>query len=158
MSQDYQKNKKTLLHFGSSAPATATLAGAITAAVTGFGCLVDTMNGLDLTRGTIDDPKVYCNDPDSFQHKDTDELQISNYVVEGMVDADGASGYDEVKALAETMIKADTNGVMVITEPNGIDKLWLRIKFVKVAKLRGGAQDKQRFALEVVAMTMPKAA
>lgn len=153
----YVKNKNTLVHIGSNVPGTKTLAAAVTAADTGFACLIETMSGAELTRGTIQDPKVYCQDAGTFQRKDTDELEISNFVIEGMVDDDSASGYAAVIALGETMIKADTRGVMVITEPNGTDKLWFEIKLVSAAKMRGGAQDKQKFKIEAVPMTLPAA-
>jgi len=151
----YVKNKKTLVHIGSSTPATPDLAAAVTAADTGFGCLITSMNGADFSRGTITDPKVYCNDADTFLRKDTDELEISNFTMEGMVDAD-SSDYAAVKALSDTMILADTRGTMVITEPNGTDKIWFEIKLVMVGKPRGGPQDKQMFKIEAVPMTLPK--
>lgn len=158
MSREYVKNKKTLVHVGSGVPATATLAAAVTAADTGFSCLIETMNGIELTRGTTDDPTVYCSAAESFKHRDTDELEISNFVIEGMVDVDAGSGYAAVIALADAMIKADTRGTMVITEPNGTDKLWFEIKLVSAAKMRGGAQDKQKFKIEAIPMTLPAAA
>ena len=151
----YVKNKKTLVHIGATVPGTKTLAAAVTAADTGFECLIETLNGIELSRGTIDDPTVYCAAADSFKRRDTDELEISNLVIEGMVDDDAANGYAAVMALAETMIKADTRGVMVITEPNGTDKLWFEVKLVMAGKMRGGAQDKQKFKIEAIAMTLP---
>lgn len=151
----YVKNKKTLIYIGSSKPVSATLAAAITAADTGFACLIETMEGLELSRGTVDDPTVYCSSATAFKKRDTDELEISNFSITGMVDDESVSGYAAVMALAETMIKADTRGTMVITEPNGTDKLWLEIKLVKAGKMRGGAQDKQKFSIEAIAMTMP---
>ena len=151
----YVKSKKTRIHIGATKPATADMAAAVIAADVGLMCLVVTMNGLDLTRGTITDPTVHCNSDSAFKRKDTDELEVSNFVIEGMVDSDAAEGYDAVKALADTMIKADTQGTMVITEPNETDKLWLEIKLVNVSKMRGGAQDKQKFKIEAIAMTLP---
>lgn len=153
--KDYVKNKKTLVHIGSSTPLAATLAAAVTAADTGFGCLISQMDGLELSRGTVDDPTVYCSSADAFKQRDTDELEVSALVLEGMVDKGSASGYAAVYALAQTMIKADTRGTLVVTEPNGTDKLWAEIKLTNVSKLRGGAQDKQRFKMEMIAMTMP---
>lgn len=151
----YVKNKKTLISIGSATPASATLAAAVTAADTSFECLIETMNGIELSRGTIDDPTVYCSAADTFKRRDTDELEISNFTIEGMVDDEAANGYAAVMTLAETMIKADTRGTMVITEPNGTDKLWFEIKLVNASKMRGAAQDKQKFKIEAIPMTMP---
>lgn len=154
----YIKNKKTLVSIGSGAPATDDLAGAVTAADTSFGCLIETLNGFELTRGTIDDPTVYCASDSSFKRRDTDDLEISNLVIEGLIDDDETVGSDDVMALADTMIKADTAGVIVITEPNGTDKIWAKVKLVSAAKMRGAAQDKQKFRIEAIAMSLPAAA
>ncbi len=151
----YVKNKKTVIDIGSSQPATATLAAAITAADTGFGCIVDTMDGLEISRGTTEDPAVYCTSDTTFIKQDTEEMQISPFTIEGFVNDEVAGDYLAVKALADTMIRADTQGTMVITEPDGTTQSWFEIKFTNVSSLRGGAQDKQRFRLEVIAMTLP---
>lgn len=151
----YVKNKKTRVSIGATVPATKDLATAETAADTSFMCLIDTMNGLDLTRATLTEPSVYCAAATSFLQKDTDELDISNLTIEGFVDDDPANGYDAVNALADAMIKADTRGTIVITEPDGTSKMWLEIKLVRFGKIRGGAQDRQKFAMEMIAMTMP---
>lgn len=154
----YIKNKKTLVSIGSGEPATDDLAGAVAAADTSFGCLIENLSGWELTRGTVDDPTVYCASNTSFKRRDTDDLEISNLVIEGMVDDDETVGSDAVMALADTMIKADTQGVIVITEPNGTDKVWAKVKLVSAAVVRGAAQDKQRFRIEAVAMSLPSAA
>lgn len=151
----YVKNKKTLVSIGSGDPATDDLAGAVTAADTSFECLITNLTGFELTRGTVDDPQVYCASASAFKRRDTDELEVSNLVIEGMVDDDAGSGYDAIIALADTMIKADTQGVVVITEPNGTDKLWAKMKLVAAAKVRGAPQDKQGFRIEMIPMTLP---
>lgn len=152
------KNKKTVIHIGAASPATPDLAAAELVADTSFMCLIETMNGAELSRGTVSDNSVYCTAESSFKHKDTDELEISNFTIEGLVNDDDTKGYAAIEALADTMIKADTRGTLVITEPNGTDKLWFEIKLVMFGKMRGAAQDKQKFKLEAVVMSMPAAA
>lgn len=151
----YVKSKKTRISIGSGLPASETLAAAVTAADTSFECLIETMNGFDLSRGTSDDPTVHCNSDDSFTPSDTDDLKVSNFTIEGMVDDESANGYDAVYALGIAMIKADAKGTLVITEPNGTDKLWAKVKVASLSKMRGGAQDKQKFKIEFVALSLP---
>jgi|GEM_PF-4126295 len=151
----YVKNKKTLLHIGSGTPATEDLAGAEAVATTSFECLIESMDGLELMRGTIDDPQVYCDDNTAIKQRDTDQLEVSNLVITGLVDDEAANGYDALIALANTMLVADTPGVLVITEPNGTDKLWCKMKLVSAAKMRGAPQDKQKFKIEMIAKTLP---
>lgn len=152
------KNKKTRLSIGSGEPATNDLAAAETVATTSFECLVETMDGLIETRSTEDDPEVYCDSDTTIKRKDTRELEVSDFMVEGLVDDDPASGYDAVAALCQTMIRADTTCTIVITEPNGTDKLWFTAKLVESSKKRGGAQDKQRFKIQATPRRLPLAA
>lgn len=147
------KNKKTRIFIGSSTPASPNLAAAITAASIGFGCTITSMNGLSKTRSATDEEAVYC-DHESFKKKDTGELEISPFTATGLVDT--SVEYEAVEALANAMIIGDTQGTFVLVEPNGTDKLWMEMKVLKWDIERGGAEDKKKFSIELLPMTLPK--
>ena len=146
------KNKKTKIYLGSAVPASATLAAAVTAADVGMGCMITTLAGIGLSRGTTEDDAVLCEEG-SFKVKDTDEMEISNFTASGYV-YDSAE-YLAVAALADAMIKADTRGTFLLVEPNGTDKLWMEMKILKWEIERGGAEDKKKFSIELLPMTIP---
>ena len=146
-----EKVKGTLIHIGNTATATS-LVTAVTAATIEFECAeVTSINGLGLGRETQSEEESMCADATSYTPDDTGKLTVSNFTLEGKT-----KNADAAQAQAETMILADTEGVLVITEPNGTDKLWFLIKFVKFEYQRGGPNDIKKFSLECIARTLPK--